>query len=511
MSPGVGAAPIDSRPEGFPALVRGSHAHSMTTVECEHVPCGRTADRVFARLAGRAGSCFLDSASDIGGLGRYSFIGFDPFLVIRTDGEGTTVTEDGVWRREPGEPLEVLRAQLRRFSTEPVDGVPFPGGAVGGLAYEFGSRLERIPRPDGSMEGIPEMQWSFYDGVIMFERGVPGAWCVANPVHRASGRRILARLRDALEEGAENMEEEGDGSLEAGAVSNFDRAEYEAAVRSVKARIAAGEVYQVNLSQRFELPMRGDPYALYRRLRALSPAPFACYLNAGDWQIASSSPERFLRLEGRRVETRPIKGTRPRGRNEEEDHRLRDELWRSDKDRAELLMIVDLERNDLGRVCEIGSVCVDELYRIETHPTVHHLVSTVSGELKRGLDVIDCVRAAFPGGSITGAPKISAQHAIAALEKGPRGVYTGSIGYLGFDGNADLNIAIRTIICREGRASYQVGGGIVWDSDPAREYEETLTKGLAMQAALRGVELQTLREEIGGGDPSGLAGPGTCA
>ncbi|OIQ85109.1 aminodeoxychorismate synthase component 1 [mine drainage metagenome] len=460
----------------------------MADIACVHVPCELPPERVLGPLAGRTGSFLLDGASDLGGQGRYSILGFDPFLVIRTDRLGTTLEEEGEVRLETGDPLEILRRELRRFRSAGVDGLPFAGGAVGGLAYEFGSRLERIPRLDGPAAGFPDMYWAFYDGVMVFERGVPGVRCVANPVHRRSAGEILERLRAAIgaahaeEVRADAVADERPGEP----VANFSRSDYERAVAAVRERIATGEVYQVNLSQRFDLPMSGDAYALYLRLRKLSPAPFACFLNGGDWQVASSSPERFLRLQGRRVETRPIKGTRRRGSDVLDDRRLRDELWNSAKDRAELLMIVDLERNDLGRVCEIGSVRVDELYGLESHPTVHHLVATVSGALRSGLDVVDCLRATFPGGSITGAPKISAQRVIAELERCARGIYTGSLGYIGFDGDADLNVAIRTIVCGGGCASFHVGGGVVWDSDPALEYEETLVKGRAMHAALTG-------------------------
>jgi len=273
-------------------------------------------------------------------------------------------------------------------------------------------------------------------------------------------------------------------------LANLPRTEYLAHIARIKDYIAAGDVYQVNFAQRFDLATDDDPYAIYQRLRRLSPAPFGAYLHGGDYQILSSSPELFLRCDSAgRMVTRPIKGTRPRGRTMEEDRHLAAELSASEKDHAELLMIVDLERNDLGRVCRYGSVRVEERYRIETHPTVFHLVATISGELAPGRDVFDGLRSLLPGGSITGAPKIRAMQIIHELEPCRRHVYTGSIGYLGFDGSCDFNIAIRTIVCRPGHAHYHVGGGIVADSDPESEYQETLTKGRAMRAALLGEEL----------------------
>ena len=267
-------------------------------------------------------------------------------------------------------------------------------------------------------------------------------------------------------------------------VSNFTAASYTSAIDRIKTYIASGDVYQVNLTQRFSTPLPCAPYDLYLRLRERSPAPFAAYLSFGPVQLISSSPERFLTLRGRHVETRPIKGTRPRSADPITDAALAAELLSSEKDRAELLMIVDLERNDLGRVCDFGTVRVDNLWQLESHPTVHHLVSTVSGQLRAGLDIIDCMRASFPGGSITGAPKIRSMEIIDELEPHRRHIYTGAIGYIGFDGNADLNIAIRTITCVANHAYYHVGGGIVWDSDPAAEYQETLDKGRAMHEAL---------------------------
>ncbi|HUS79837.1 MAG TPA: aminodeoxychorismate synthase component I, partial [Armatimonadota bacterium] len=249
--------------------------------------------------------------------------------------------------------------------------------------------------------------------------------------------------------------------------------------------IAAGDIFQVNLSQRFDAPLRVPAWELYLRLRERNRAPFAAYLDFGDVQVASASPERFLRVSGTHVQTRPIKGTRPRGGTEAEDARLAQELLASVKDRAELTMIVDLERNDLGRVCRFGSVRVPELCALESYPTVHHLVATVTGELREDGSHVDLLRASLPGGSITGAPKVRAMEIIDELEPTRRGVYTGCIGYLGFDGETDLNIAIRTFTISGGRAWWQVGGGIVADSTPEGEYQETLDKGAALAETLR--------------------------
>lgn len=267
-------------------------------------------------------------------------------------------------------------------------------------------------------------------------------------------------------------------------VSNFTHADYCKAIEKAREYIRCGDIYQMNMTQRFTTLIDRHPLNIYEYLRSINPAPFAAYLDYGDMKILCSSPERFLQIRHGQVETRPIKGTVPRGKDEHEDELNRRRLYNSIKDRAENVMIVDLLRNDLGKVCRFGSVRVPELFRVETYATVHHLVSTVIGELKPGCDAVDCVMATFPGGSITGAPKVRAMEIIDELEPTCRHVYTGSIGYIGFDGDMDMNIVIRTILIKGQRAYYQVGGGIVWDSVPENEYQETLDKGLALKRAL---------------------------
>jgi para-aminobenzoate synthetase component 1 len=267
--------------------------------------------------------------------------------------------------------------------------------------------------------------------------------------------------------------------------SNFSPEEYKKAVNRVREYIAAGDVFQVNLSQRFEADLEIAPYELYKRLRTVNPAPFASYLNFPGVTVVSASPERFLKVQGDLVETRPIKGTRPRGRDPVEDERLACELIHSTKDRAENLMIVDLERNDLGRVCRYGTVKVTELAILETFPSVFHLTSSIMGRLCRNKSNIDLIKATFPGGSITGAPKVRAMEIIDELEPIKRAVYTGSLGYLSFHEDMDINIVIRTFVIKEGRVYFQVGGGIIYDSDAEAEYVETLDKARALITALQ--------------------------
>ncbi|MFA5263573.1 MAG: aminodeoxychorismate synthase component I [Opitutaceae bacterium] len=447
---------------------------------------------LFGALHDRAGSFFLDSAQWAGGLGAYSFIGFDPFLTFRAKGNRISVSLDCKESSYSGDSLLELRRLLRQYRSPAHPKLPFSGGAVGYFSYELCSQLEGIPRTSVDDLDIPDLEFSFYEGIIACDLASQRSYLVANPVRGTSAEAIIERLEGVVAValgrlGGERWKPAGPVAAETPR-PNFTKQEYLQAVERVRDYIRSGDVYQVNLTQRFEAPLTSSPYDLYRNLRERSPASFACYLNLGSHQIVGSSPERFLSIKDGRVETRPIKGTRPRGRTPEEDAQLRNELATSAKDRAELLMIVDLERNDLGRVCEFGSIRVDEIFRLESYATVHHLVATITGQLRSGCDVIDCIRAAFPGGSITGAPKIRAMQIIDELETRRRYGYTGAVGYLGFDGNCDLNIAIRTIFCLDGRATYHVGGGIVWDSDPEREYQETLDKGRAMHAVLTGFE-----------------------
>jgi len=445
-------------------------------------------EELFAFLRDRPGSFLLDSAQSSGGLGTHSYIGFDPFLEFRASGTAITITQGSATETLSGDPLDALRPLLARHRCPPGSPLPFSGGAVGYVSYELCALLDRIPRARSGGLSIPDVALDFHDGVLAHDLRT-GRWSiVANPVAGRSADEILGRMRAIIAAFRAAPPPAGlPRRIPAPGTeptSNFSKAEYLQCIGRIKDYIRSGDVYQVNLSQRFEAPLACHPYALYRRLRSLSPAPFACYLNHGDLQVAGSSPERFLRIRERRIETRPIKGTRPRGATPAEDARLAAELMASEKDRAELLMIVDLERNDLGRVCDYGTVAVDEIFRLETHPTVHHLVASVSGKIRPNFDVLDCIRALFPGGSITGAPKIRAMQIIDEIETRRRDLYTGAIGYLGFDGNCDLNIAIRTISCAGGRAYYHAGGGIVWDSDPEAEYQETLDKARAMRQAL---------------------------
>ena len=452
--------------------------------ELKEIAWGCPPDELFAGLCDRRGAFFFDSAMEAGGLGRYSFIGCDPFLTFRVSGEMISLRRADGEEDFRGDALAELKKFLVKYRCAATPEVPFPGGAVGYFSYEFGAQLERVKSSARDEIGGPDVELGFYDGVIMADHRTRRMFLVANPVGGQSVAVVFKRLEQMIAASANKRSVLTGKAATAGLRAAVSKPEYLQAITRIKDYIAAGDVYQVNLTQRFDAPLTCHPYVLYQRLRERSPAPFSCYLNFDALQVVSSSPERFLRIHEGQVETRPIKGTRPRGTTEVEDGRLREELAVSVKDRAELLMIVDLERNDLGRVCVPGSIQVEELFKVETYPTVHHLVANVSGKLRAECDVVDCLRATLPGGSITGAPKVRAMQIIAELERTRRGVYTGAVGYIGFDGGCDLNIAIRTILCAHGRAYYYVGGGIVWDSVPEAEFQETLDKGSAMRAAL---------------------------
>ena len=362
-----------------------------------------------------------------------------------------------------------------------IDPVRFiSNSSTGFFGYELAKFTEGVECKASDDLSLPDCFLCFYDSVIAFD-------------HAKKKAAVLGRGRNpesfgALAGAAERPRKPGRGkknkSGRAGVASNFSRRGYIRAVKAIKDYIAAGDAYQVNLSQRFECRMRGSAYSLYADLRETNPSPFGGYFDFGSFQLASSSPERFLKISGNAVETRPIKGTRPRGKTPKDDAALGRELLKSAKDAAEHVMIVDLERNDLGRVCRFGSVRVTEDRALEKYAAVQHLVSTVRGTLKRGTRFTDCVRACFPGGSITGAPKIRSMEIIDELEPNARSVYTGSMGYADFGGGADMNIAIRTFICKGGRAYFSAGGGIVADSDPGSEYEETLDKARALVEAV---------------------------
>ena len=461
------------------------------------------------RLAGLPFIVFLDSATHADQVGRHSFLAADPATVVRSKGALTQQLGGGCWTRVAADPVTHVGALLEPFAAEPVAGIPpFQGGAAGYVGYDWGAQLERVPRTRYDDVAIPDVMLGLYDWVIAWDHQTEQAWVISTGIpeqgtaRRERAARRLAFVKETL------MRDAGCEMRDASVRlphpvsripaapsypvpdvpslrSNFTRPGYLDAVARVIEYVYAGDIFQANLSQRLQASLAGTPFELYRRLRQRNPAPFAAYLDFGDVVVASSSPERFLRVDdGRRVETRPIKGTRPRGVGPEHDAALALALAESDKDMAENVMIVDLLRNDLSRVCQPGTVRVPELFALEHYQTVHHLVSTVVGELTPGHDALDLLRAAFPGGSITGAPKVRAMQIIAELEPTQRAVYCGSIGYVSVTGALDTSIVIRTYLVVGRDVYFQVGGGIVADSDPAQEYRETLDKARGLIAAL---------------------------
>ncbi len=446
---------------------------------------------------GKHFSFFLDRGMDPGKLGRYSFVGSSPFLVLSSRGSEITLTRGAEKSSLRGNPFDILNNFLGVYhldSSSPQ--VPFLGGAVGYFSYDLCHFIERLPGTAVDDLRLPECYFGFYDLVVAFDNLQGRAYIISTgfPELRESERmeRASQRLKEVKEKLADVSASGRKAPLlpisstmgQVTLAGGFTHQEYVAAVEKARQYIIAGDIFEVNLSQRFEAELSTTPYELYRRLRQVNPAPFACYLGFDEVSVVSASPERFLRVHGDWVETRPIKGTRPRGKTPEEDEALANELVSSIKDRAENIMIVDLERNDLGRVCRFGTIKVTELAILEVFPTVFHLTSTVEGNLREGKNCIDLLKATFPGGSITGAPKVRAMEIIDELEPTRRSVYTGNIGYLSFNGNLDLNIAIRTFLVKGSKAYFQVGGAVVYDSDPEAEYQETLDKARALINAL---------------------------
>ena len=460
----------------------------------EEIRTSLSASQCFETFKNRPFSFFLDSGMDPGKLGRYSFMGSDPFLVLWSRGEEISLIRDGVKENRRGNPFDVVGELLATYSLDesPV-GIPFVGGAVGYFSYDLCHFIERLPATAVDDLNLPECYLAFYDTVIAFDHLAGKTYLVSTGFPELRERKRKWRAAEKLKEMKSKMLDKPPftGELisipvEEGIVlkSNFSHQEYLKAVAIAREYICAGDIFQVNLSQRFEADLNILPYELYQRLRQINPAPFASYLDFDGVSAVSASPERFLKVHGDWVETRPIKGTRPRGKSMAEDEALAQELLSSAKDRAENVMIVDLERNDIGRVCRYGTVQVTELAILETYPTVFHLTSTVKGRLCEDKDRIDLLKATFPGGSITGAPKVRAMEIIDELEPTRRSVYTGSIGYLSFSGDMDIDIVIRTFLIKGKKAYFQVGGGIVYDSEPEAEYEETLDKAKALIQAL---------------------------
>ncbi len=454
-------------------------------------------EEVWLRWCGMPGCLFLDSALRDPRLGRYSFVMADP-VAWHDAAEGVKQTWD--W----------LTHWLGRTHTDAVPGLPpFQGGVAGLFGYDFGREFEAIPPPSHDEFGLPPSALGVYDVVAAFDHSTNRCWLISQGFPETDPRGRAERARERLAEFRERLLGPAPPHVERnnapplpldelapswpvadqpGLRSNFDRDAYHCLVERAIEYIRAGDIFQVNLAQRLLCPARDDAVDLYRRLRKRNPAPFAAYFDLGDFQIASASPERFLCLRDGQVEARPIKGTRPILARPEADLFAGDDLRASAKDRAENVMIVDLLRNDLARVCRPESIRVPQLCEIETYQYVQHLVSVITGQLNAEAKVIDLLEATFPGGSITGAPKIRAMEIISELEPTARGAYCGGIGYFSADGGMDMNILIRTITAGRGWWQAPVGGGIVAASQPAPEYAETWHKAEGLLRAMIGDE-----------------------
>ncbi|MGB3367112.1 MAG: aminodeoxychorismate synthase component I [Acidaminobacteraceae bacterium] len=431
-------------------------------------------------------SYFLDSGMNNGGLGKYSFVGSNPFKVFKSKNGEIEVVTGSESDKKTGNPFKELKDLYLKYQMDYKIDLPFIGGMVGYFAYDLCHHVEKIARTAVDDVNIPDLYLGFYDGAIVIDHENNKVYATDAGIRPGGEARILC-LEDHIRVFENNpvVLNIPRHDTEAVFTSNFEKEEFKSSITKVREFIRSGDIYQANMTQRFTTPLRDNPLHLYKKLRDINPAPFASFMDFGEGHIVSSSPERFLSLRDGVIETRPIKGTLPRGKNDEEDAINRELLQNSEKDRSELLMIVDLERNDLSKIAKVASVVVPEHFAIETYATVFHLVSTVRAQVLDGLTPIDCIEATFPGGSITGAPKIRAMEVIDELEPTQRNLYTGSIGYIGFNGEMDLNIVIRTILCKEDTAYFQVGGGIVWDSKEESEYNETLDKARALMNALR--------------------------
>jgi anthranilate synthase component 1 len=447
----------------------------------------------FLKIAEHADYAFLLESVEGGEhLGRYSFLGKDPFLILRGRERSSTIEQAGSTTTSDRPFVEALRELMNRFQSPFVPGLPrFTGGAVGYLDYDAAAWFEPTAAHPDTSAARDGAGFMLFDTILAFDHVQHRILLVANA--RISGDEDLRSLYQFACARIEFLERELDRALSLARApaappltftSNVSQETFEGMVRTAREHIAAGDVYQVVLSQRFEAGVGADAFTVYRALRHVNPSPYMFFIRMGDRSIVGSSPEMLVRVEGRHAVTHPIAGTRPRGRNDEEDRRLAEELKRNEKEKAEHVMLVDLGRNDLGRVCEYGTVRVPTFMALERYSHVMHLVSVVEGSLAEGRDRLDALVSCFPAGTVSGAPKVRAMQIINALEPSRRGLYAGAVGYLDFAGNLDFCIAIRTIVLEGGTARVQAGAGIVADSNPTAEYEETRDKARAMIRAL---------------------------
>ncbi len=446
------------------------------TSKLTEIPYRRNSADLFSLIVAEPWSIFLDSGYPNTDRGRYDFMSARPYKTLTTYGSLTYIDDGENIRCSEQDPFELIKSSLGKRSHNLTD-LPFCGGAMGYFAYDLGRRIESLPASARHDINIPDMAIGLYDWVVVVDHHKRQSWLTGQE-RNAGTEREWSELNALFHSEAYLRPEKF--SVRSEVQSNMDKSAYARSFDKIKRYIRNGDCYQVNLAQRFSVEVRGDPWAVYLQLRESNPAPFAAYFNSPDGSILSSSPERFLKVTNGMVETKPIKGTIRRASYANEDKALAEQLLESDKDRAENLMIVDLMRNDIGKNCETGSVAVPRLFALESYATVHHLVSTVSGHIRQDRQALDLLRGCFPGGSITGAPKLRAMEIIEELEPHRRNIYCGSLAYIGYDGNMDSNIAIRTLAHHRDRVYCWAGGGIVADSKMESEYQECFEKAAPM-------------------------------
>ena len=435
---------------------------------------------LFAAIRDLPWPVLLDSAMTEGENARFDILAADPFITLQTRGQNTVIESRFAAQQTSSEDPFILLQQLLEQYRCPATDLPFCGGAIGYFGYDLGRRIENLPALAVDSEQIPEMAVGIYDWAIVNDHQQQQCWLVSFAMStetRHNWPDLLRRLQHLPRPEPATFKVSGELRC------NMDQSAYQSAFKKIKHYITEGDCYQVNLAKRFEIDAEGDPWIAYQQLRKQNAAPFSAFLSTPEVSVLSSSPERLLRVKNHQVETKPIKGTRPRDlQDEKRDRLLARQLQDSVKDRAENVMIVDLLRNDLGKVCEPGSISVPTPFALESFATVHHLVSTITGTLASDQDAVGLLRACFPGGSITGAPKLRAMEIIEELEPQRRGIYCGSVAYIGFDGNMDSNITIRTLVFSDHRLRFWAGGGIVTDSEMHAEYQEVGDKAAAMLA-----------------------------
>ena len=444
----------------------------------QELPYFEDSAALFLPWADRRWSVFLDSGFPHSRQGRYDILAADPVQTLVTRGGLTEIREGSTTRLSPDDPFSLIQAALGPV-TKPLRDLPFCGGAIGYFGYDLARRLEKLPEHAVDRENLPDMMVGLYEWCVIVDHVERRSYLVGQG-RSSSLEQRWPHLVKAFSQIQTLGWQQDDFETLAEVTANFSREGYAEAFQRVQRYIAEGDCYQVNLAMRFSAPCRGNPWVAYQYLRTYNPAPFSAYLNYPSVQVLSSSPERFIKVAQGEVETKPIKGTRPRTQDVVTDAMQVLELKDSLKDRAENLMIVDLLRNDIGKNCEPGSVHVPRLFEIESYATVHHMVSTIRGRLACGQGPMDLLRGCFPGGSITGAPKIRAMEIIEELEPDRRGLYCGSIGYVGFDGHMDSNIAIRTLVHSDQQMRFWAGGGLVADSEVEQEYQECHHKAAAL-------------------------------